>query len=134
METMLKFDHIIVSYQKSNIEEYPSKIKFMNSLHIRPLSSIEDQIYIKYKLNDDRDLNLFIKHGDSAEKWDVFDGDKPFFPFIFTSVDERKFIDIFEEQLKQKLEKQECEEHQAKFPYSPPPFDYGAAKVSMDGE
>ena len=134
METQLKFEDMIVYYQKSNSKGYPSKIKFMDSLPARPLSSIEDQIYIKYKLNDNRDLNLYIKQGDSPEKWDVFDSDIPYFSFTFKNVDERKFLDIFEEQLKQKLEKQEREEHQAKFPYSPPPNDHGDAKASMGGE
>lgn len=134
METKFKFEYMIVYYQELDSSPELSKIEFLNTLPARPLSSIKDQIYIRYKLNNDRDLNLFIKHGDSAKKWDVFDCDIPFFPFIFTSVNERKFIDVFEEQLKQKLEKQEREEHQAKFPYSSLHFDYGDAKVSMDGE
>lgn len=126
METKFKLDHMIVSYHESNIKEYPLKIKFMNSLYTYPLSSIENQIYVRYKLNNDRDLHLIIKHGDFAEKWNVFEGDDLFFSFVFTSINERDFIDIFEGQLKQKLEKQECEEHQVKYPYSLPSSEHDA--------
>lgn len=133
METKFKFDHMIVNYKESDSKEYCLKIKFINSVHARPLASIKDQIYIRYKLNNDRDLNLFIKHGDSAKKWDVFNCDEPYLSFTFTNIDERKFIDVFEEHLKQKLEKLEREKHQAKFPDSLSPSD-GKAKVSMNGE
>jgi hypothetical protein len=55
-------------------------------------------------LNEDYNLNLKIEHGNSQDKWDVYNIDKLF--FSFTCKDGRDFINVFDQLLNLELEKQ----------------------------
>jgi hypothetical protein len=55
-------------------------------------------------LNEDYNLNLKIEHGNSQDKWDVYNMDKLF--FSFTCKNGRDFINVFEHKLNLELEKQ----------------------------
>ena len=105
METKLKIIYILVNYQSSKEpnQEYWTIRQFNYSLRSYPLSSIYS-IYISYKLNEDYNLNLKIEHGNSQDKWDVYNMDKLF--FSFTCKDGRDFINVFEHRLNLELEKQ----------------------------
>ena len=105
METKLKIIYILVNYQgsKEPNQEYWTTRQFNVSLRSQPLSSI-NSIYISYKLNEDYNLNLKIEHGNSQDKWIVYNMDKLFFSFICKG--ERDFINVFDKQLNLELEKQ----------------------------
>jgi hypothetical protein len=105
METKLKIIHILVNYQRSEEpnQEYWTTRQFNTSLRSYPLSSMTS-IYISYKLNEDYNLNLKIVHGNSQDKWDVYNTDKLF--FSFNCKDGRDFINVFDQKLKLELEKQ----------------------------
>jgi hypothetical protein len=105
METKLKIIYILVNYQNSEEtnQEYWTIRHFNTSLRSHPLSFI-NSIYISYKLNEDYNLNLKIEHGNSQDKWDVYNMDKLF--FSFTCKDGRDFIIVFDQQLNLELEKQ----------------------------
>jgi hypothetical protein len=105
METKLKIIYILVNYQSPEEpnQEYWTIRHFNNTLRSHPLSSI-NSIYISYKLNEDYNLNLKIEHGNSQDKWDVYNIDKLF--FSFTCKDGRDFINVFDQQLNLELEKQ----------------------------
>ena len=104
METKLKIIYILVNYQDSKEpnQEYWTTRQFNTSLRSHPLSFI-NSINISYKLNEDYNLNLKIEHGNSQDKWDVYNIDKLFFSFTFK--DERDFINVFEHKLNLELEK-----------------------------
>ena len=124
METKLKIIYVLVNYQSSKEpnQEYWTTRQFNTSLRSNPLSSI-NSIYISYKLNEDYNLNLKIEHGNSQDKWDVYNMDKLF--FSFTCKDGRDFINVFEHQLNLELGKQH--------PKSPYSFDspVGEPEVSI---
>ena len=105
METLFKIIYILVNYQSSKEpnQEYWTIRHFNTSLRSHPLSFI-NSIYISYKLNEDYNLNLKIEHGNSEDKWDVYNMDKLF--FSFTCKDGRDFIIVFDQQLNLELEKQ----------------------------
>ena len=105
METKLKIISILVNYQSSKEpnQEYWTTRQFNSSLHSYPLSSISS-ISISYKLDEDYTLNLKIEHGNSQDKWDVYNIDKLF--FSFTCKDGRDFTNVFEHQLNLELAKQ----------------------------
>jgi len=105
METKLKIISILVNYQSSKEpnQEYWTTRQFNSSLHSYPLSSISS-ISISYKLDEDYTLNLKIEHGNSQDKWDVYNMDKLL--FSFTCKDGRDFINVFDQRLNLELEKQ----------------------------
>jgi hypothetical protein len=106
METKLRIIYILVNYQSSKEpnQEYWTTKQFNASLHSQSLSSI-NSIYFSYKLNEVYNLNLKLEHGNSKDKWDVYNMDKLYFSFICK--DGRNFINVFDKQLNLELEKQD---------------------------
>jgi len=105
MKAKRKIIFFRVNYHSSDEpnQEYWTTKQFNTSLRYNPLSSI-NSIYLSYKLNEDYNLNLKLVHGNSQQKWDVYNKDILF--FSFTCKDERDFISVFEHQLNLELEKQ----------------------------
>ena len=82
-------------------KEYSTKGKFTSSLRLRPLPDI-DSIWILYRLKKNHILQFHLRNNRSSI-WKVYRMNKLF--FSFTCKNRRDFIKIFEQNLKQEMEK-----------------------------
>jgi DNA-binding transcriptional MerR regulator len=98
MKTISKLNSIMVDYHNGNMNEFSEEVlvrkKFIDSLKEYPLKEI-NKLYFSYR------VHLKIESTNTQYKYNVFNEDILFFSFYCK--EDKDFIEIFEQELKNNL-------------------------------